>query len=231
MFVKKCYSCGSSSVNVLRSSNGWRTVHQFCAHCGKDQTKRILRVSRSRAALRSRTITVRRISQFVVLFTLTAVILPIGLLFARHEPYELVYAATDTKSPESMYSEPESVQTYAKTPESMQSPEDVRSYVLAEAKKAGVWVAKIDHIVSRESQYNANAKGDLDIICADKRSPHYGEPVYARGLWQITRCFHPDITDAQAFDPEWSTAWALGKIASSKKLCLMLWTECRTWYN
>lgn len=103
---------------------------------------------------------------------------------------------------------------------------EVRSYVLAQASSTGVWVAKIDHMVENESHYNPKAIGDMQIICA-----RTGKPVRARGLWQITQCYHPEISDAQAFDPEWSTAWALNIIANSKKDCVSQWTQCAKWYQ
>ena len=41
-----------------------------------------------------------------------------------------------------------------------------------------------------------------------------GDGGQSRGLWQIHRPSWPEITDAQAFDPEWSTAWAVEKLKS-----------------
>jgi len=33
--------------------------------------------------------------------------------------------------------------------------------------------------------------------------------VRSRGVWQINNCAHPEISDEQAFDLEWSTDWAM----------------------
>lgn len=38
MFRKSCAKCKSHNVNILRSSNGWKSLHQFCGNCGTDQT-------------------------------------------------------------------------------------------------------------------------------------------------------------------------------------------------
>ena len=84
-------------------------------------------------------------------------------------------------------------------------------------------------IARGESHFVWNERGDMDIICWNKRSPFYGKPVAARGVWQITRCYHPEVTDAQADDVEWSTAWALPRIADKKK-CIKEWTQCRLYY-
>lgn len=107
--------------------------------------------------------------------------------------------------------------------------EEARVYVLAEAKKKGVWVEKIEFIASTEGHYNVRALGDMDLIC--KYGPNKGKPVRAKGAWQITDCGHPEITDEQAFDLEWSTEWSLNVIASSKKDCMIQWTQCAKWYE
>lgn len=109
--------------------------------------------------------------------------------------------------------------------------EDVRAYVLEQARIAGVTVAKIDYIVENESHYDPKAIGDINIPCTNKQSPIYGQGAYARGIWQITRCWYPDITDEQAHSVEWSTEWALKIISSSKNDCITQWTTCRNWYG
>jgi len=57
-----------------------------------------------------------------------------------------------------------------------------------------------------ESSLDPNALGDMDIKCSV--GANKGLPVRARGLVAITDCYFPEITDEQAFDPEWSLAWA-----------------------
>lgn len=80
-------------------------------------------------------------------------------------------------------------------------------------------------IAQRESGFIYNQRGDMDITCW-RAGPYYGEPVAARGIWQITRCYHPEITDEQADDPEWSTQWALPRI-KDPVTCRNEWTTCR----
>lgn len=72
------------------------------------------------------------------------------------------------------------------------------------------------HIIFRESTYNVNAEGDLDLICE-----RTGESVYARGLVQITRCWFPEVSDEQAFDPEFSIHFLAKGLASGK--CSVWW--------
>lgn len=115
--------------------------------------------------------------------------------------------------------------------ETMDTKEEVREYVITQAKISGVHVAKIDYIVTNESHYNPKAIGDMDVPCTNKKSPIYGKSAHARGIWQITRCWYPEITDEQAHSVEWSTKWALKVIANSKKDCVTQWTTCRNWYK
>lgn len=99
----------------------------------------------------------------------------------------------------------------------------VREYILLQVESATSTAMKI---AEKESGYTWNARGDMDILCANKRSPFYGKPIEARGVFQITKCYHPEITDEQADDVIWATAWALPLIAD-RKTCRQEWTTCR----
>jgi len=44
------------------------------------------------------------------------------------------------------------------------------------------------------------------------RTNALGDGGKSRGIWQIWKPAHPTITDAQAYDLEWSTHWALNKM-------------------
>lgn len=118
------------------------------------------------------------------------------------------------------------------TPEvKLDTKDKIRDYVLNEAKKAGVHVAKIDWMIEHESHYDPKRVGDEDIVCFNKRSPFYKKPTHARGIWQITRCWHPEVSDAQAEDVKWSTDWALAIIMHSKNDCRSQWSTCDAWYD
>lgn len=62
------------------------------------------------------------------------------------------------------------------------------------------------NLVYSESRWNPNADNGDD-----------------RGLVQINRKYNPDITDAQAFDPEFALRFAAKKISEGKE---WLWTPC-----
>ncbi len=63
---------------------------------------------------------------------------------------------------------------------------------------------KIIYIARCESQLDHQAVGDGNLTCASTK-----KPMRSRGIWQINECGHSEISDAQAFDPAWSTAWAM----------------------
>lgn len=94
----------------------------------------------------------------------------------------------------------------------------VKEYVYEQAKKAGVNPFKADWIVSHESQYGKNMKGD------DGNS---------RGVWQVSKIWHPEVSDACAYDLGCSTKWSLARIAaghinewSTYRLCHKLYKDC-----
>lgn len=99
-------------------------------------------------------------------------------------------------------------------------PETVKEKIYRIAENHDISPTKLDMIVRLESHYIRTAEGDMDIIC--KRT---GKPVRARGPVQITECFHPEVSDENAFDWEYSLNWAAEKIAS--KQCGKEWTTCR----
>ncbi len=70
-----------------------------------------------------------------------------------------------------------------------------------------------------ESKWQNKAVGDGHLTC--KKT---GKPIRSRGVWQINNCAHPTITDAQAFDVEWSTRWAMEEI--TKNGC-GIWSVCK----
>lgn len=75
-------------------------------------------------------------------------------------------------------------------------------------------------IVEGESQYRAHPPdGDMDITCKRTNSP-----IRAKGAVQITSCFHPEITDDEAYNFNWSVNWAAEQIAKGK--CKQEFSTC-----
>lgn len=107
----------------------------------------------------------------------------------------------------------------------------VQQMVTKYAKENGVDLKLANFIVSRESHYNPNEVGDLDIKCNNPGTPYHGKPVYARGLMQITRCYYPEISDEQAFDPEFNLKFGMALVGKSRKSCVSQFSTCAQYYR
>jgi hypothetical protein len=94
--------------------------------------------------------------------------------------------------------------------------QEVKAYVQTQAMEYGVNPKLALWIVKHESQFNPRAKGD-------------GEA--SRGLWQISRIYHPEVSDAVAFNVASSTEWSLERIRSGKVNEWSTYRFCRTLYE
>jgi hypothetical protein len=92
----------------------------------------------------------------------------------------------------------------------------LQSYIQAQALKHGVSPKLALWIVKHESQFNPRAKGD-------------GEA--SRGLWQISKIYHPEVSDAMAFNVRSSTQWSHERIRSGKANEWSTYRFCRTLYE
>jgi hypothetical protein len=91
----------------------------------------------------------------------------------------------------------------------------VKAYIQKQSLEYGVNPKLALWIVKHESQFNPRAKGD-------------GEA--SRGLWQISKIYHPEVSDAVAFDVASSTEWSLDRIRSGKVNEWSTYRFCRTLY-
>jgi hypothetical protein len=103
-----------------------------------------------------------------------------------------------------------------KSPSDRPTAQQVKAYVQTEAVEHGVSPKLALWIVKHESQFNPRARGD-------------GEA--SRGLWQISRIYHPEVTDAMAFNVASSTEWSLERIRSGKASEWSTYRFCRTLYE
>ncbi len=94
--------------------------------------------------------------------------------------------------------------------------QEVKAYVQTQAMEYGVNPKLALWIVKHESQFDPHAKGD-------------GEA--SRGLWQISRIYHPEVSDAVAFNVASSTEWSLERIRSGKVNEWSTYRFCRTLYE
>jgi transglycosylase-like protein with SLT domain len=96
------------------------------------------------------------------------------------------------------------------------SAQEVKAYVQTQAMEFGVSPKLALWIVKHESHFDPHAKGD-------------GEA--SRGLWQISRIYHPEVSDAVAFNVASSTEWSLERIRSGKVNEWSTYRFCRTLYE
>lgn len=77
------------------------------------------------------------------------------------------------------------------------------------AQSFGISTTTFASLIKNESGWDPNADNGYD-----------------RGLVQISRIQHPDVTDAQAFDVDFSLNWAAQEIKSGR---ISGWTVCNCW--
>lgn len=94
--------------------------------------------------------------------------------------------------------------------------QEVKAYVRARAEERGVDPELALWIVKHESSFNPRARGDGDA---------------SRGLWQISRVYHPEVSDSEAYSVSSSTKWSLGRIQAGKVEEWSSYRNCRTLYR
>ena len=127
---------------------------------------------------------------------------------------------------------PPSPAEWLKIDEKQLSRFELQQWVWNEAVKVGVEPLVVSWIVWHESSWNPLAVGDMDKICLAKNSPNYGKPIRARGIFQITDCYHPEISDDCAFNPVCITPIVLSWIKegrTEKEFSSFAW-RCQ-WYQ
>ena len=92
----------------------------------------------------------------------------------------------------------------------------LRAYVEDAAKTRGVNPQVADWIVTHESQHHPEATGDG------------GE---SRGLWQINKAWHPEVSDACAYNVTCSTDWSLERIRDGYVDEWSTWKYCKTRFD
>jgi hypothetical protein len=93
--------------------------------------------------------------------------------------------------------------------------QEVKAYVRTQAVKKGVDPQLALWIVKHESSFNPHARGDGDA---------------SRGLWQISKVYHPEVSDDQAFGVATSTKWSLQRIHDGKVNEWSSYRNCRALY-
>lgn len=130
-------------------------------------------------------------------------------------PVKVIIHKRETASPVKLYRAPfNPLKSLGDRP----SAREVRAYVQSQAGEHGVNPVLALWIVKHESQFNPRAKGDGDA---------------SRGLWQISKIYHPEVSDRIAFNVASSTEWSLERIRAGKvnewstyRFCRVLYRDC-----
>ena len=88
--------------------------------------------------------------------------------------------------------------------------ETIEQRIVRVATAHNIATTTLFNLVMSESSLNPEVEdGDLDITCE-----RTGKPIRSRGIVQISECYHPEISDDEAYSPEWSLNYAADKIAN-----------------
>jgi hypothetical protein len=93
---------------------------------------------------------------------------------------------------------------------------NVQAYVQSASKSAGVNPGVAEWIVSHESRHHPEATGDG------------GD---SRGLWQINKTWHPEVSDTCAYDVTCSTNWSLNRIRNGYVDEWSTWKYCKARFD
>jgi hypothetical protein len=97
----------------------------------------------------------------------------------------------------------------------------VKDYVINEALKYGVNTSTADFIIKKESSYCDNGK-DYNVV---------GDDGNSRGCWQISKIYHPEVSDSCANNLECSTKWSLLRIKAGYANEWSTWKYRNVWYK
>lgn len=90
------------------------------------------------------------------------------------------------------------------------------------SKDFGVSEAQLTYIINNEAAKTSN--GDF-LPCGDG-DLHMGYSNRSRGVAQINRKYHPDISDKEAYDVDFALEWTASRLREGK--CDM-WSTCRAY--
>ena len=142
---------------------------------------------------------------------LLPLVLTSALIFpAKYAVFPVARADAPATAQNSLYS-PHTLKTDPSHPD----PSYVNAYVEAQAKAVGINPVDAVWIVGHESQDGRNMTGD------DGQS---------RGYWMISKIYHPEVSDACAYDLACSTSWSLHWILAGHISEWSTYRFCKLWY-
>jgi len=108
------------------------------------------------------------------------------------------------------------------TPATIANPEKLRS------DRPAIQLVKA-YVQTQAEEHGVDPKLALWIVKHESRAKGDGEA--SRGLWQISRIYHPEVSDATAFNMRSSTEWSLERIRAGKASEWSTYRFCRTLYE
>lgn len=92
----------------------------------------------------------------------------------------------------------------------LETEQDFRAYIALKAPTMGLDASLVEKVVSCESSFNPRALGDSN---------------QSRGLAQIHKPSHPDITDEEAYDPRFALDFLMENMADGKGKMWTCWRK------
>lgn len=86
----------------------------------------------------------------------------------------------------------------------------IKFYISCEAGMAGIDDAKAVYIANKESSLNPKA---------------YNSKTHDRGLWQINKKYHSEVSDACAYSIICSTKWSIQKLKEGQENIWVAWNK------
>ena len=135
-------------------------------------------------------------------FTKTLILIYVGAIFWTSLAYAFEHRGTSTRVSSGL------------APKVASNPQrrGIQAYLERAAKTRGVSPQVAEWIVTHESRHHPEAIGDG------------GE---SRGLWQINKAWHPEVSDACAYNVACSTDWSLERIRAGHIDEWSTWKYCK----
>ncbi len=151
------------------------------------------------------------------------ILLPLALLatafirFPAQSASISSYNAITAPKTQKAYILPSNTETSLKTQlNGKNSVEYIKSYILSQAKAENVSTTIVAWIVQRESQWGQRM---------------FGDDGNSRGIWMISRIWHPEVSQQCAMDLKCSTQFALNLIKKGGQNQWSSWRLRCVWYK
>lgn len=105
---------------------------------------------------------------------------------------------------------------------SLTTEEERKAYVVQKAKENNIPVERAVYVIEHEGGYFNTEDGDMNLTCA-----RTGKPIRARGPWQITECYYPQVPDEVTDDFKKSTDYVFENGLLKEGVCQKQFSTCK----